>query len=169
MITAQQLALQTVGMNPFYRVSAYPEAFPPSDRVDSFLRAALLPMRLPRQQQSGPVEHTELPQAEPELSGPAEKYIGAAEANRMVQPPASTGGGAGEPPLRPDDLPAAFWDAYPENADNPDLAAINALLEESTPEERADTYKVRHLRCGPLVSSTKASTGQQRAFVKGRH
>lgn len=41
MITAQQLALQTVGMNPFYRVSAYPEAFPPSDRVNSFLRAAL--------------------------------------------------------------------------------------------------------------------------------
>ncbi|KAK9833531.1 hypothetical protein WJX81_002203 [Elliptochloris bilobata] len=44
-------------------------------------------------------------------------------------------------PLRNDDLPAAFWDAYPDNPDNPDLQAINALLEEATPEERAETYK----------------------------
>ena len=44
--------------------------------------------------------------------------------------------------IKVDDLPAAFWDEYPKNADHPDLAAINALLEESTPEERAETYKV---------------------------
>ena len=48
-----------------------------------------------------------------------------------------------EEKLRNDDLPAAFWDAYPENPDNTDLQAINALLEESTPEQRAETYKVR--------------------------
>lgn len=43
-----------------------------------------------------------------------------------------------------DNLPAAFWDEYPEHPeDNVDLAAINALLEESTPEERAETYKAR--------------------------
>ena len=41
-----------------------------------------------------------------------------------------------------DNLPAAFWDEYPEKKDdNPDLAAINAILEESTPDERAETYK----------------------------
>lgn len=40
-------------------------------------------------------------------------------------------------------LPAAFWDHYPTNTEeNPDLAAINAILEESTPDERAETYKV---------------------------
>ena len=56
----------------------------------------------------------------------------------------STGdAGSAEGTLRNDDLPAAFWDAYPENPDNADLQAINALLEESTPEERAETYKVR--------------------------
>lgn len=39
-------------------------------------------------------------------------------------------------------LPAAFWDEYPENAENhADYAAINAILEESTPDERAETYK----------------------------
>ena len=43
-----------------------------------------------------------------------------------------------------DNLPAAFWDEYPEHPeDNVDLAAINALLEECTPDERAETYKVR--------------------------
>ena len=41
-----------------------------------------------------------------------------------------------------DNLPAAFWDEYPENAENhADYAAINAILEESTPDERAETYK----------------------------
>lgn len=46
-----------------------------------------------------------------------------------------------------DNLPAAFWDEYPEHPEeNVDMAAINALLEESTPDERAETYKAR-LRC----------------------
>ncbi|BDA47917.1 Tetratricopeptide repeat protein 4 [Coccomyxa sp. Obi] len=41
-----------------------------------------------------------------------------------------------------ENLPAAFWDEYPENAENhADYAAINAILEESTPDERAETYK----------------------------
>lgn len=43
-----------------------------------------------------------------------------------------------------DNLPAAFWEEYPENVEeNVDLAAINAILEESTPDERAETYKAR--------------------------
>ena len=42
-----------------------------------------------------------------------------------------------------DNLPAAFWDRYPTKPDeSTDLAAINAILEESTPDERAETYKV---------------------------
>ena len=40
------------------------------------------------------------------------------------------------------DLPAVFWDQMPENKDNSDLAAINALIDEQTPEERAESYKV---------------------------
>ena len=47
--------------------------------------------------------------------------------------------------LTADNLPAAFWDEYPQNEDNVDLAAINAILEESTPDERAETWKVRCL------------------------
>lgn len=43
--------------------------------------------------------------------------------------------------LRPDDVPALFWDEMPEDAENPDLAAINALIEESSPEERALSFK----------------------------
>ncbi len=50
-----------------------------------------------------------------------------------------------------DNLPAAFWDEYPENKDeNLDLAAINAILEESTPDERAETYKASL----PFLSAT---------------
>ena len=41
-----------------------------------------------------------------------------------------------------DNLPAAFWDEYPQDSKNVDLAAINAILEESTPDERAETWKV---------------------------
>jgi hypothetical protein len=41
-----------------------------------------------------------------------------------------------------DNLPAAFWDEYPQDSENTDLAAINAILEESTPDERAETWKV---------------------------
>lgn len=40
------------------------------------------------------------------------------------------------------DLPALFWDALPENAEeHPDFAAIEALKAECTPEERAENYK----------------------------
>jgi hypothetical protein len=51
--------------------------------------------------------------------------------------------------LKNENLPAAFWDALPENGDeNPDMAAINALLEESTPEERAENFKVQKHSAG---------------------
>lgn len=44
--------------------------------------------------------------------------------------------------FRPEDVPALFWDEMPDNAEeNPDLAAINALIDESTPEERALSFK----------------------------
>ena len=40
--------------------------------------------------------------------------------------------------------PAPFRDEYPQNAEeNADMAAINAILDDSTPDERAETYKVR--------------------------
>lgn len=48
-------------------------------------------------------------------------------------------------PLSNDDIPAAFWDTLAEDEENPDLLAIKALQEESTPEERAQTLKVRPL------------------------
>lgn len=45
--------------------------------------------------------------------------------------------------LRNEDLPAIFWDALPENGgEHPDMAAIQALLEESTPEELAENFRV---------------------------
>lgn len=44
-----------------------------------------------------------------------------------------------------DDLPAVFWDQMPNNKDNSDLAAINALIDEQTAEERAESYKVRQV------------------------
>jgi hypothetical protein len=40
-------------------------------------------------------------------------------------------------------LPALFWDTIPENAqDHPDYVALKAIEEESTPEERAESFKV---------------------------
>ena len=42
-----------------------------------------------------------------------------------------------------EDLPAVFWDEMPSDNNNADLAAINALIDEQTPEERAESYKVR--------------------------
>lgn len=48
-----------------------------------------------------------------------------------------------------EDLPAVFWDAMPSNNDNADLAAINALIDEQTPAERAESHKVsRNARHG---------------------
>ncbi len=43
--------------------------------------------------------------------------------------------------LSNDDLPAAFWDALPEKEEHPDLLAINALKDESTPQEQAEALK----------------------------
>lgn len=40
------------------------------------------------------------------------------------------------------DMPAVFWDSLVDDNDNPDLLAIKAIQEESTPEERAETLKV---------------------------
>lgn len=40
------------------------------------------------------------------------------------------------------DLPAMFWGSLPDDEDNADLAAIRALDAESTPEERAENFKV---------------------------
>jgi hypothetical protein len=41
------------------------------------------------------------------------------------------------------DLPALFWDSMPENVEeHPDYVAMQALAEESTPEERAENFKV---------------------------
>ena len=44
--------------------------------------------------------------------------------------------------LSNNDIPAAFWDTLPDDETNPDLMAIKALQEESTPEERAEVLKV---------------------------
>jgi hypothetical protein len=51
------------------------------------------------------------------------------------------------PKQQPEDegaqLPALFWDSMPENAEeHPDYIALKALEEESTPEERAENFKV---------------------------
>ncbi|GAB4818948.1 hypothetical protein N2152v2_005994 [Parachlorella kessleri] len=43
--------------------------------------------------------------------------------------------------ITPSDVPALFWDELPEDDDNPDMAAIKAIIEESTPEERALNFK----------------------------
>lgn len=46
-----------------------------------------------------------------------------------------------------EDLPAVFWDEMPSNNENADLAAINALIDEQTPAERAESHKVRKTAC----------------------
>ena len=45
-----------------------------------------------------------------------------------------------------EELPAVFWDEMPKDKDNVDLAAINALIDEQTPVERAESHKVN--MCG---------------------
>eukprot|EP00882_Tetradesmus_deserticola_P022029 GHRQ01023907.1.p2 GENE.GHRQ01023907.1~~GHRQ01023907.1.p2 ORF type:complete len:129 (+),score=48.80 GHRQ01023907.1:337-723(+) len=41
-------------------------------------------------------------------------------------------------------LPALFWESMPENPeDHPDYIALKALEEESTPEERAENFKMQ--------------------------
>ena len=47
------------------------------------------------------------------------------------------------------DLPPLFWDSIPENAsENLAFQAIEALREECTPEERAESFKVRRFADG---------------------
>lgn len=54
--------------------------------------------------------------------------------------------GPSTPPRVEDDnaaLPALFWDTMPEQyEEQPDYVALKALEEESTPEERAENFKV---------------------------
>lgn len=46
------------------------------------------------------------------------------------------------PVLDNKDLPALFWDEMPENAEeHPDMVALQALIDESSPEERAGNFK----------------------------
>ena len=41
-------------------------------------------------------------------------------------------------------LPALFWDTMPDDPEShPDFAALQALEEESTPEERAENFKTQ--------------------------
>jgi hypothetical protein len=55
--------------------------------------------------------------------------------------------GPSDRPQNPDqldnqDLPALFWDTLPDNVEqHPDYVAMQALAEESTPEERAENFK----------------------------
>ena len=51
-----------------------------------------------------------------------------------------------------DGLPAVFWDKMPTNKDNVDLAAINALIDEQTPVERAESHKVVVNAAAPVLS-----------------
>jgi len=53
--------------------------------------------------------------------------------------------GPPKPELDNMELPAMFWDEMPENAsDHPDYMAMEALRAECTPEELANTAKVRN-------------------------
>lgn len=56
--------------------------------------------------------------------------------------------------LKSDEIPALFWDEMPDDPDNPDMAAIQAIIDESTPEERANSYKVCiHIFCCHTIST----------------
>lgn len=47
------------------------------------------------------------------------------------------------PVLKDEELPSLFWETMPDNVeDHPDYAAMQALRDECTPEERAETCKV---------------------------
>ncbi|KAI7844146.1 hypothetical protein COHA_002281 [Chlorella ohadii] len=59
------------------------------------------------------------------------------------------------PGLRNEDLPALFWDDLPEDVgDNPDAAAIQAILDETSPEEAAEGFKARGLNQGNSALKT---------------
>jgi len=68
------------------------------------------------------------------------------DATRPLGRSPSPGGGAGggDDPLDPKSLPALFWDEMPEDPDqHPDYMALQAIADECTPEERAESFKVR--------------------------
>ncbi|KAL6779418.1 CNS1 [Auxenochlorella protothecoides x Auxenochlorella symbiontica] len=48
---------------------------------------------------------------------------------------------APEAGLRNEDLPALFWDELPNDPEHPDAMAIKAIIDESTPEDRAESFK----------------------------
>lgn len=57
------------------------------------------------------------------------------------------------------ELPALFWDAMPENPEeHPDFIAMQALAEESTPEERAENFKVLVQPLGPCTAAGHSGT-----------
>ncbi|GBF91215.1 hypothetical protein Rsub_04884 [Raphidocelis subcapitata] len=52
------------------------------------------------------------------------------------------GGGRGDDPLDPAALPCLFWDEMPDKPEeHPDYAALQAIADECTPEERADSFR----------------------------
>ena len=63
-------------------------------------------------------------------------------------------------PVGEEPLSALFWDESPAGDDNPDQIALNSVLAESTPDEKAESLKV-HLRfsqieyqaCSELMAS----------------
>lgn len=56
-------------------------------------------------------------------------------------------------------LPALFWDTIPDNAeDHPDYIALKALEDESTPEERAENFKVCPA-CRPACQAGSTADG----------
>ena len=63
------------------------------------------------------------------------------------------------------DIPAAFWDTLAEDESNPDLLAIRALQEESTPEERAAILKVEPSRAACNVIWTSLFTTRFCLFI----
>ncbi|KAF8072387.1 ttc4 [Scenedesmus sp. PABB004] len=57
-------------------------------------------------------------------------------------PPQRRGGGGAD--ANDAALPALFWESMPDNAEeHPDYVALQALAEESTPEERAENFKTQ--------------------------
>eukprot|EP00959_Pyramimonas_sp_CCMP1952_P209614 4385603-Pyramimonas_sp.AAC.1 len=46
-----------------------------------------------------------------------------------------------------EELPSLFWDSKIDDPENPDLLAMEALMDELTPEERAENYKNRGNDC----------------------
>ena len=58
---------------------------------------------------------------------------------KLGQSPALDGG---QTSLSNNELPAAFWDALPDE-EHPDLQAINAIKDETSPDERVEVLKVK--------------------------